>query len=163
MNHAVEQIVGRERREHVSQLDSSGDDGMNSRRRVNSNVGQLLYLSAMKPQHAKRIAGILPSLLVSLVHFRLSLLVAPHANVVFQRWFDTGEVATGADAVVASVDRFLSLPIPAIFFAAHPVYRLARGWWIATAVNSVIWGLAVYACYVLSIWVLNKYVRRLPI
>jgi len=116
----------------------------------------------MKLQRATRIAGILPSLLVSLIHFRLSLLVAPHANVVFQRWFDTGEQPTGADALVASVNRFLSLPIPAIFFAAHPVYGLARGWWIATAVNSIFWGLAVYASYALSIWVLNKYVRALP-
>jgi len=34
----IEQIVGRERRERVSQLDSSGDAWMNSRRRVNSSV-----------------------------------------------------------------------------------------------------------------------------
>jgi hypothetical protein len=116
----------------------------------------------MKPQTASRIGGILPSLLVSVTHFRLNLLVAPHANVVFQRWFDTGERATGADAIVASVDRFLSFPIPAIFFAAHPVYGIARGWWIATAINSLLWGLAVYACYIASLWVLNKFVRSLP-
>ena len=111
----------------------------------------------MTPRRATRIAGILPSLLVSIVHFRLSLLVAPHANVVFQRWFDSGEQATGADAVIAAVDRFLSLPIPAIFLAAHPVYRLAWGWWIATAVNSILWGLTAYVCYALSLWLLNKY------
>jgi hypothetical protein len=35
---ATEQIVGRERRERVSQIDSPGDASMNSRRRVNSNV-----------------------------------------------------------------------------------------------------------------------------
>lgn len=116
----------------------------------------------MNPRRATRIAGVLPSLLVSLVHFRLSILVAPHANVVFQRWFDSGEQATGADAAIAAVDRFLSLPIPAIFFAAHPVHGLARGWWIATAVNSVLWGLAVYSCYAVSIWVVNKYVLHLP-
>ena len=111
----------------------------------------------MTPRRATRIAGIRPSLLVAIVHFRLSLLVAPHANVVFQRWFDSGEPATGADAVVAAVDRFLSLPIPAIFLAAHPVYGLAWGWWIATAVNSILWGLTSYACNALSLWLLNKY------
>ena len=58
-----------------------------------------------------KIAGILPSLLVSLVHFRLSVLVAPHANVVFQRWFDTGERPSGVDAVIADVNGFLSKPI----------------------------------------------------
>jgi hypothetical protein len=116
----------------------------------------------MNTQRAKRIVGILPALLVSLVHFRLSLLIAPHANVVFQRWFDSGEQATGADAAIAAVDRFLSLPIPAIFFAAHPVYGLAPGWWIATVVNSFMWGLAMYACYAISSWLLDKYVLRLP-
>jgi hypothetical protein len=60
----------------------------------------------MKPQPSTRVAGILPSLLVAVVHFRLNLLVAPYANVVFQRWFDTGEQAIGADALVASVNRF---------------------------------------------------------
>jgi hypothetical protein len=114
----------------------------------------------MKPPRATRIAGILPSLLVSIVHFRLSVLVAPHANIVFQRWFDSGEQATGADAVVASIDRFLSIPIPAIFFAAHPVYGLARGWWIATIANSVIWGLTLYATYLIAFWVLNRVAQR---
>jgi hypothetical protein len=38
MRAAAEQIVGRERRERVSQLESSGDAGLNSRRRVNSDV-----------------------------------------------------------------------------------------------------------------------------
>lgn len=113
----------------------------------------------MKPQRAQRIAGILPSLLVSVVHFRLSVLVAPYANVVFQRWFDTGEQATGADAVVASIDRFLSIPIPAILFAAHPSYGLARGWWIATIANSVIWGLTSYATYLIALWILNRFPR----
>ena len=37
----TEQIVGRERRERVSQLESSGDACVNSRRRVNSDVGHL--------------------------------------------------------------------------------------------------------------------------
>ena len=35
---ATQQIVGRERRERVSQLDSSGEALLNSRRRVNSTV-----------------------------------------------------------------------------------------------------------------------------
>ena len=36
----AQQIVGRERRERASQLDSSGDASLNSRRRVNSAVGR---------------------------------------------------------------------------------------------------------------------------
>jgi hypothetical protein len=39
---AVEQIVGRERRERFSQLAWCGDGCIDSRRRVNSNVRQLL-------------------------------------------------------------------------------------------------------------------------
>jgi hypothetical protein len=38
ISNATEQIVGRERRERVSQLDSSGDACFDSRRRVNSTV-----------------------------------------------------------------------------------------------------------------------------
>ncbi len=110
----------------------------------------------MKPQSATRIAGILPSLLVSLVHFRLSVLVAPYANVVFQRWFDTGERPSGVDAIIADVNAFLSKPIPALVFAAHPVYGLAREWWVATVANSLIWGLTLYATYLLAFWVLNR-------
>ncbi len=36
---AVEQFVGRERRERVSQLDSAGGGRFDARRRVNSDVG----------------------------------------------------------------------------------------------------------------------------
>jgi len=114
----------------------------------------------MKPQRATRIAGVLPSLLVSLIHFRLSVLVAPHANVVFQRWFDTGERPSGVDAVIADLNAFLSKPIPALAFAAHPVYGLARGWWVATIANSVIWGLTLYATYLIAFWVLNRVGQR---
>jgi hypothetical protein len=110
----------------------------------------------MKPQHVPRVAAIFLSVLVALVHFRLSVRVGPSANVVFQRWFDTGESPSGTDAVIASVERFLSIPIPALFFAAHPVYGLARGWWVATIINSVVWGLAIYASYVLATWLLNR-------
>jgi hypothetical protein len=38
MQIAAEQIVGRERRERVSQLELSGGGGFDSRRRVNSDV-----------------------------------------------------------------------------------------------------------------------------
>jgi hypothetical protein len=116
----------------------------------------------MKPRHVPKVAAIFPSVLVALVHFRLSVLVGPSANVVFQRWFDTGESASGTDSVIASVEKFLSMPIPALFFAAHPVYGMARGWWVATIINSVLWGLAIYASYVLAAWLLNK-LRSAPI
>jgi hypothetical protein len=115
----------------------------------------------MKPQHAPKVAAIFPSVLVSLVHFRLSLLVGPSANVIFQRWFDSGESPSGTDAVIASIERFLSIPIPALFFAAHPVYGMARGWWVATIINSAIWGLAIYASFVLAVWFLNR-LRPVP-
>ena len=57
----------------------------------------------MKPQHVPGIAAILPSLLVALAHFTFSARVGPYANVIFQRWIDTGERASGADAVVVTV------------------------------------------------------------
>lgn len=110
----------------------------------------------MKPQHIPKVAAIFPSALVAIVHLKLSVIVGPSANVVFQRWFDSGESASGTDALIASVDRLLSIPIPALFFAAHPIYGMARGWWVATIINSVVWGLAIYASYVLAAWLLNK-------
>lgn len=91
-----------------------------------------------------------PSMVVAVIHFKLSVLVGPHANVVFQRWFDTGEQATGADAVIASVDSFLAKPIPTEFLAGHPSYGLSSAWWVGTMVNSIVWGLLIYACYRLS-------------
>lgn len=109
----------------------------------------------MKLQHLPKFAAIFPSILIALIHFRLSVLVGPYANVVFQHRFDTGEPASGADAVIQSVNRLLSTPIPALLFAKHPVYGLAWGWWAATILNSMTWGLAVYACYQLSTWLLK--------
>ena len=104
----------------------------------------------MKSQHVLKLAAIIPSILVALVHFTLSVRVGPYANVVFQHWFDTGQSPSGADAVLASVDGFLSIPIPAVFFASHPVHGLARGWWVATIVNSIHLGFSdlclVHAC-----------------
>ena len=49
---AVEQIVGRERRERVSDHDWFGDAFVNSRRRVNSDVGPLIcfYLKTTDAQ-----------------------------------------------------------------------------------------------------------------
>jgi hypothetical protein len=118
------------------------------------------YLSTMTPQRANKIAAIFPSLLVASVHFTLSVRLAPHANVIFQRWFDTGAVPTGTDAVIANVNGFLSRPIPALLFAGHPVYGLMREWWLATIANSVIWGLTLFATYLIASWVLNRISRR---
>jgi hypothetical protein len=114
----------------------------------------------MKPQRIHRIAAIVPSLVVSLVHFKLSVLLAPHANVVFQRRFDTGALPTGADAIIYEVNTVLSRPIPALLFAGHPVYGLLRDWWYATIANSIIWGLTLYALYLLVAWVLDRITRR---
>ena len=102
------------------------------------------------------LPAIIPSIIVAVVHFKLSVLVEPQANIVFQRWFDTGEQASGADAVIASIDAFLSKPIPTILLARHPVYGPPSEWWIATAVNSILWGAAIYACYRLSSWLFKR-------
>ena len=110
----------------------------------------------MKPQTLTKLTALLPSIFIALIHFRLSVLVGPQANAVFQRWFDTGEPASGADAAIQSVDRLLSLPIPALWFAKHPVYGLPPEWWVATILNSALWGLAIYACYVLPVWLLKR-------
>jgi hypothetical protein len=114
----------------------------------------------MTPQRANKIAAIVPSVLVAVVHFTLSVRIAPYANVVFQHWFDTGERPSGVDAAIADVNALLSKPIPALLFATHPIYGLARGWWIATIANSVIWGLTLYATYLVVSWVLNRITRR---
>lgn len=102
------------------------------------------------------LPAILPSIVVAIIHFKLSVLVGAHANVVFQRWFDSGERASGADAVIASIDSFLAKPIPTVLLAKHPVYGLPFEWWVATAVNSILWGAAIYACYKLSSWLYKR-------
>lgn len=98
----------------------------------------------------------IPSIVVAIIHFKLSVLIGPHANIVFQHWFDTGERPSGADAVIVSVDSFLAKPIPTVFLAKHPVYGLPFEWWLATAVNSLLWGAAVYALYRLSSWLFRR-------
>jgi hypothetical protein len=100
--------------------------------------------------------AIVPSIIVAAIHFKLCVMVAPRANEVFQRWFDTGEQATGADAVIESINRFLTMPIPTILLARHPAYPLPFEWWLATAVNSIIWGAFIYACYKLSPWLFRR-------
>ncbi len=102
------------------------------------------------------IPAIFPSVVVAVAHLKLAVLVGSHANVVFQRWFDTGERASGADAVIASIDSFLAKPIPTVLLAQHPVYGLPFEWWVATAVNSFLWGAAIYACYRLSAWLFKR-------
>lgn len=102
------------------------------------------------------IAAIVPSIIVAVVHFKLCVMIEPHANIVFQRWFDSGEKATGADAVIASINNFLTTPIPTILLAKNPVYPIPFEWWLATAVNSIIWGAFIYACYRLSSWLFKR-------
>jgi hypothetical protein len=101
------------------------------------------------------IPAIFPSIIVAAIHFKLCVMVEPPANAVFQRWFDSGEQATGADAVIASINNFLTKPIPTILLAKNPVYPLPFEWWLATATNSIIWGAFIYACYRLSSWLLK--------
>src|ERR1043165_755013 len=96
------------------------------------------------------LPAFVPSIIVAAIHFKLSVMVEPYANVVFQRMFDSGAGPTGADAVIYSINNFLTTPIPTIFLAKHPVYPLPLEWWLATAVNSILWGAFVYACYRLA-------------
>ena len=98
------------------------------------------------------VPAILPSIVVAAVHFKLSVMVEPRANEIFQRMFDMGEQPTGADAGLYSINNFLTTPIPTILLAGHPSRPLGFGWYFATAVNSVIWGALIYACYRLSSW-----------
>ena len=102
------------------------------------------------------LPALLPSIVVAIIHFKLSVLVGPQANEGFQRWFNTGEGASGADAVVASVNVFLAKPIPTELLAGHPTHQLPTGWWLGTAVNSMLWGAAIYACYTLSLWLFKR-------
>ena len=103
------------------------------------------------------LPAILSSSVIAVIHFKLSVLVGVHANVVFQRWFDSGERASGADAVIASVDAFLAMPIPTVLLARHPAYGLPLEWWVATAVNSILWGAFIYTCYRLSSWLFRRF------
>jgi hypothetical protein len=110
-------------------------------------------------KHIRRlvdIPAVIPSLIVALVHFRLCVMVGPQANVVFQRWFDTGEQAAGSDAVIASVNRILSIPIPAVFLTGHPAYPLSFQWWFASAVDSLVWGALIYASYRLAFRIFKR-------
>lgn len=102
------------------------------------------------------IPAFIPSIVVAVIHFKLSIMIAPRANEVFQRWFDSGEQATGADVVIAALDNFLSNPIPTALLGSHPDYPVPFGWWLATAVNSIIWGALIYACYRLSSWLFKR-------
>ncbi|MFL6227432.1 MAG: hypothetical protein ACJ741_01480 [Pyrinomonadaceae bacterium] len=102
------------------------------------------------------VPALLPSLVVAAIHFKLCVMVEPYANVVFQHWFDTGERAAGADAVIASINNFLTKPIPTILLANHPVSPLPLAWWLATAANSILWGAFIYACYILPSWLFKR-------
>jgi hypothetical protein len=114
----------------------------------------------MKSQHIPKLAAIFPAVLVSLTHLMLSVRIGRYANVVFQHRFDSGQSPSGADAVVESIDKFLSVPIPAILLAAQPVYGLTSGWWVVTVANSVVWGVTIYASYILALSVLSKTVHH---
>jgi hypothetical protein len=111
----------------------------------------------MTPHRRFKLAAILPSLVVVGVHFRLSLLLAPWANQVFQHRFDTGEGSTGADATVYSVYNFLSIPIPAILFAQHPARPVPLTWWLITILNSLCWGAVTYGCFILGLWIVTRF------
>jgi hypothetical protein len=102
------------------------------------------------------LAAILPSAIVAAIHFRLSTAVGPRANEVFQHWFDTGEQASGADALIQSLSTFLSKPIPAVYFAGHPAYPPPLLYWLTTILNSLFWGIALYACYRFGFWFFKR-------
>lgn len=105
-------------------------------------------------------AALVPSVFISLMHFKLSLLVQPYSNEAFQHWFDTGEKASGSLGTVRAVDALLSIPIPTVLLAHHPSSPLPIEWWIATAANSIFWGGFVYALFKFSKWVSTRIKTR---
>ena len=98
-------------------------------------------------------AALVPSVFISLIHFKLSCIVQPYSNEAFQHWFDTGEKASGSLAAISAVDALLSVPIPTVLLAHHPSSPLPFEWWIATAANSLFWGGFVYALFGFSKWI----------
>ena len=111
----------------------------------------------MKSLGITKIAPLVPSILVALIHFTLSIRVGQQANVIFQQQFDKGMEPTGSDAVVAGINRLLSVPIPTLLFAKTPAYGLPLLWWIVTVANSILWGLFIYLAYLFGIWVITLY------
>jgi hypothetical protein len=109
----------------------------------------------VKQRSGPKLAAVLPSILIALVHLLLRVLLGPYANVIFQRLFDTGETAAGADAVIMSVNNILSLPIPTLLLARHPVYGVSTDWYLATMFNSIAWGLGLYVSYLLAGYLLT--------
>ncbi len=103
------------------------------------------------------VPSLVPSIFVSLIHFRLSIDVQPYANEAFQRWFDTGERVSGSLAVLNSINALLSIPIPTVWFASHPSQPLPTEWWIYTAINSIFWGGFLYTLYKVSNWLFRRW------
>src|SRR5437868_3613563 len=94
-----------------------------------------------------KLSAMLPAVVVAVIHFRLCLMVAPQANSVFQRWFDTGAQPECSDAAVLSIYKFLSLPVPVVLFAVHPAHAFPLSWWLVSLLDSCLWGLVIYAVY----------------
>jgi hypothetical protein len=97
------------------------------------------------PKAAALVAGAL----VGALHFVASVVVGPRANEIYQQWFDTGRVAAGADATLARLNSLLSTPIPTVLLNLHPSRPAPVSWWMATGVNSVLWGAIVAVSMIL--------------
>ena len=93
---------------------------------------------------------------------RLIVFVAPYANVVFQREFDSGEQATALIDCRCRCD-FCLWRYPLIFFFGTPCSSSGLGLVDRHRREQCLWGLAVYACYAVSIWVVDKYARGSPL
>ena len=104
-------------------------------------------INALSVNNPAKKAALLMSLMLAVIHFRLCVLIGPPANQVFQQWFDFGTIATGTDELIRKIDRLLSLPIPTFVFAGHPHYGMLWPWWVATIINSGIWGLVAYSLF----------------
>src|SRR5690242_2669620 len=103
-----------------------------------------------------RVPAVLPSIFVAAIHLRLTTFMGPKVNIVFQRWWDTGEPIAGSDLTLTRVYNFLSVPIPTLLLAGHPAAKVHVLYWIATIANSAIWGLALYCCYRLALRPLHQ-------
>ena len=113
-------------------------------------------IKPLQRRNLQGLAAILPSAIIAVIHFKLSTVVGPRANEVFQRWFDTGEQASGADAIIQSVYNVLSKPVPTVYFAGHPAYPPSFLYWLTTILNSLFWGVGLYTSYRFAFWLFKR-------
>src|SRR5436853_3272886 len=85
--HAIEQIVGRERRERVSQLAWCGEGCFDSRRRVNSTVMRLILSILKRPLVIAFAVVVLGFGILVAVNWRIALMfLPPRMGAIAETW-----------------------------------------------------------------------------